>query len=48
MTPPKCKTCGVSEYSHTCKGALKEVRKLAKAKPTVKAKQQFSTGKRAR
>lgn len=48
MHAPTCRTCGVSEYGHTCKGALKKAKALAKQKPEVKPKQQFSTGKRAR
>lgn len=45
ITPPKCKTCGVAEYNHTCSGASKAARALAKAKPPAKAKQKFAQGK---
>ncbi len=39
VTPPTCKTCGVQEFRHTCKGAIKD-----KAKPAEKPKKK---GKRA-
>lgn len=48
ISPPKCRTCGVIEWNHTCRGALKDARKLAKAKPPEKPKTRFGSGTRAR
>lgn len=39
ITPPKCRTCGVVEWKHLCRGRV-DPKELAKQKPQPKAKRQ--------